>query len=165
MAKQDAFTTDEWAQLRLAPALLSAGVAAADPSGIFATVKEASAGMQSMIASLKSRGELELFAAMAADGSLPGMPDPKLLVGEGSRDAQRQQLKRSALERAKAAADVVARKASPAEAEAYRDLLVEVAQKAAHASKEGGFLGIGGVRVSDDEQAYVDEVKRAVGRG
>ena len=165
MAKQDAFTTDEWAQLRLAPALVSSGIAAADPSGIFSTIKEASAGMQSMLASLKSGGDLELFAAMAADGSLPGMPDPKTLVGEGSRDEQRQHLKKAVLERAKAAAELVASKASPAEAAAYRNLLVEVAQKAANASKEGGFLGIGGVRLSENEQAFIEEIKRAVGHG
>jgi len=32
---------------------------------------------------------------------------------------------------------------------------VGVAQKAAEASKEGGFLGFGGVRVSDKEQAFI----------
>jgi hypothetical protein len=42
-------------------------------------------------------------------------------------------------------------------------MLVGAAQKAAEASKEGGFLGFGGVRVSDAEHAFISEVKRAVG--
>jgi hypothetical protein len=37
MAKQDTFTPDEWTLLRLAPSLVSGGMAAADPSGLFAS--------------------------------------------------------------------------------------------------------------------------------
>mgnify|MGYP003530466220 CR=1 FL=1 len=37
---------------------------------------------------------------------------------------------------------LVGSKASPAEADAYKRMLVGIAQKAAEASKEGGFLGI-----------------------
>jgi hypothetical protein len=46
MAKQDAFTAEEWTLLRLAPSLVSGGMAAADPSGIFSSIKEAAAGAQ-----------------------------------------------------------------------------------------------------------------------
>jgi hypothetical protein len=42
-------------------------------------------------------------------------------------------------------------------------MLAGVAQKAAEASKEGGFLGFGGVRVSDAEHAFIAEVKQAAG--
>jgi hypothetical protein len=44
-------------------------------------------------------------------------------------------------------------------------MLADVAEKAAGASKEGGFLGFGGVRVSDKEQAFISEVKKAAGIG
>jgi len=44
MAKQDGFTTDEWALLRMAPMFISGGTAAADPSGLFASLKESMAG-------------------------------------------------------------------------------------------------------------------------
>ena len=58
---------------------------------------------------------------------------------------------------------LLAAKASPAEAQAYKQMLVDVAQQAADASNEGGFLGFGGVRVSDKEKAFIAEVKRAAG--
>jgi len=58
---------------------------------------------------------------------------------------------------------LVAAKASPAEAEAYRQMLLGVAQQAADASKEGGFLGFGGVRVSEKEKAFIAEVRSAAG--
>ena len=44
-------------------------------------------------------------------------------------------------------------------------MLADVAEKAAGASKEGGFLGVRGVRVSDKEQAFINEVKKAAGIG
>ena len=163
MAKQDIFTADEWTLLRLAPSLVASGVAASDPSGLFASIKEATAGARGMAEAFKSGGNLELFSALAADRSIPGMPDPKTLVGEGSREEQMQNFKTAVLERVKAASELVARKASPEEASAYRQMLVDIAEKAANASSEGGFLGFGGVRVSDKEKAFIAEVGKAAG--
>jgi hypothetical protein len=37
-----------------------------------------------------------------------------------------------------------------------------VAGKSANASTEGGFLGFGGVRVSNAEQSFLNEVKAAL---
>ena len=71
MAKQDAFTAEEWTLLRLAPSLVSGGMAAADPSGIFSSIKEAAAGAQGMAEAFKASSALELFSALAADRSMP----------------------------------------------------------------------------------------------
>ena len=161
MAKQDTFTSDEWALLRLAPSLVASGTAAADPSGLFASIKEAAAGAGVMANAYKANGGLELFAALGADRSIPGMPDPKSLLGEGSRDEQLHNFKNAVLERVTSATELVARKAAPAEAEAYRKMLEDVAEKAAAASTEGGLLGFGGVRVSDKEQTFISDVKKA----
>jgi hypothetical protein len=163
MAKQDTFTSEEWAQLRLVPSFVAGGVAAADPSGLFSSVKESFAGAKTMAEAFKTHGDLELFSALAADRSLPGMPDPKSMLGEGTREQQMKNLKDAVLKRIESAVAVVTAKASPAEAGAYKQLLVEVAEQAADASKEGGFLGFGGVRVSDKEKAFIAEVKRAAG--
>ena len=83
--------------------------------------------------------------------------------GEGSREQQMTNLKTAVLERVKSTAALVAAKATPAEAQAYKSMLVSVAERAASASKEGGFLGFGGVRVSDKEQAFIAEVRAAAG--
>jgi hypothetical protein len=163
MAKQDAFTSEEWTQLRLVPSLIAGGVAAADPSGLFSSVKESFAAAKGMAEAFKTHGGLELFSALAADRSMPGMPDPKSMLGEGTREQQMHNLKSAVLQRVQSAVALVAAKASPAEAEAYKQMLVEVAQQAADASKEGGFLGFGGVRVSDKEKAFLAEVKSAAG--
>ena len=165
MATKASFTLEEWTLLRLAPSMVASGVAASDPSGLFASIKEAAAGAGGMAEALKSASSLELFSSLAADRSLPGMPDLKELLGEGSREQQMQNFKTAVLERVKAAADLVARKATPEEATAYRKMLVEIAEKAANASSEGGFLGFGGVRVSDKEKAFLAEVSKAASEG
>ena len=164
MAKQDAFTAEEWTQLRLAPALIASGMSAADAHGIFSAVKEAAYGAGAMVDAYKAAPGLELFQALAADRSMPATPEMKSMTGgEGTVEQQLQNLKNSVLSQAKKAVAIVAAKASPAELEAYKKMLVAVAQKAAEASKEGGFLGFGGVRVSDKEQAFLNEVQKAVG--
>jgi len=162
MAKQDTFTTDEWTLLRLTPALVASGVTAADPSGIFSSIKESVAGAKGVAEAFNANTGLELFAALAADRSIPGMPDPKSLVGDGSSEQQMESLKNAVLERVRSAVALVNGKATAAEAEAYRQMLVSVAEQAANASKEGGFLGFGGVRVSDKEHAFITEMKAAV---
>ena len=52
---------------------------------------------------------------------------------------------------------------SSAEADEYRWWLISLAKKTAEASKEGGFLGIGGVQVSEDENAAVNELSSGLG--
>ena len=62
----------------------------------------------------------------------------------------------------KQAVDVVAQK-SPAEAEEYKRWLVLLAQRTAEAAKEGGFLGIGGTRVSEAETKALKDLAATLG--
>jgi len=51
---------------------------------------------------------------------------------------------------------------APDEAAAFTAWLQEIAQKAAEAGKEGGFLGFGGVAVSETEKATLSEISAAL---
>lgn len=51
-------------------------------------------------------------------------------------------------------------KALPDEVLAYKQMLMQVAERAANAAKEGGFLGFGGVKVSEAEQTFLNELSR-----
>lgn len=53
-------------------------------------------------------------------------------------------------------------KAEPADVDAYRDLVVEIAQRVADADKSGSFLGIGGERVTAKETAALEEIRAAL---
>jgi hypothetical protein len=163
MAKQDTFTSDEWTLLRLAPSFVAVGISAADPSGLYSSIKEVIAGTNAMIETLEANSGLELFSALAADRSLVNVPDLKALIGKGSNEQQMQSFRYATLEHVKTATAILARKASASESDAYRQLLMSVARKTANAAKEGGFLGIGGVRVSAKEQQFINAVSRAAG--
>ena len=51
----------------------------------------------------------------------------------------------------------------PSDAAAYKAWLLQIANNVAEASKEGGFLGFGGVDVSDAEKATLTEIAAALG--
>ncbi len=69
---------------------------------------------------------------------------------------------RIALEAVSSATAIVAARA-PRHLAAFRTFLVELALVAANAHKEGGFLGMGGVRVTAAEEAAIARIKRAAG--
>jgi hypothetical protein len=75
---------------------------------------------------------------------------------------QLDELKGRAIEELRAVAALVEAKA-PADAAEFKAWLNEVARKAAEAGKEGGFLGFGGVAVSDAERATLAEISAALG--
>ncbi len=52
---------------------------------------------------------------------------------------------------------------APNDAAAFKTWIYANAVRVAEAAKEGGFLGFGGVRVTDAEKATVAEVKQAAG--
>ena len=162
MTTQASFSAEEWTLLRIAPSLVAGGVSVADPSGIIGAVREAAAGMTGMLDWLQQGSKLELLGALLADKSMPALPDTKTMLGEGSREQQMANLKAAVLGRLREAAGLVDRKATPEEAAAYKRMVMAVAEKTANASREGGFLGFGGVRVSRAEQSFLDEVKSAL---
>ena len=51
---------------------------------------------------------------------------------------------------------------APGDAAAFKGWLKQISQRVAEAAKEGGFLGIGGVRVSEAEKATLAEISSAL---
>ncbi len=47
---------------------------------------------------------------------------------------------------------------NPRDAASYSSMVTKVAQQTAGATKEGGFLGIGGTQITKEEQAALDAV-------
>ena len=59
--------------------------------------------------------------------------------------------------------EILTAKATPEEADAFRRWLVAVAQAAADAAKEGGFMGFGAELVSQGEQGMLGELRATLG--
>jgi hypothetical protein len=67
------------------------------------------------------------------------------------------------LTRVKAAVDTLAAKGTAIEAEDFKRFIYAVALNAAEAHKEGGFLGIGGTRVSEQEAEALQKLAETIG--
>jgi hypothetical protein len=151
------YTEEEWAALRRAPTVAGFAVSLADPGGPIELSKES-------------------IAAMRAAGAPP--TDDELLVAV-SQDALAQQQQRhnvmkeldlkagtvreQVVDELKKVTEILAAKATPEEADAFRRWLMQAAQASAEAAKEGGFLGIGATRVSEGEEAMLGKLREILG--
>lgn len=165
MTSKTSFSAEEWNLLRVAPVLVASGVSAADPGGLVGAFQEAAAGMQGMAQSLKQGSAQELATALLSDKSMPEMPNPRSLMGEGDRQQQLTNFKGQAIGRVKDALALLKSKGSADDVTAYKSMLMAVAEKTANAAKEGGFLGFGGERVSAGEKAFLDELRSTLQPG
>ena len=130
------FTDDEWKNIRLSPFAVIMYIASASPSGLAGLSKEivaAGAGMKELV-----KNALPTSLVDVAFGSYEGRPG---LEHEGTLDEKAPRTSMLGIVRAAAAA--VKRK-SPADGPSFAETLVALSRQIAEASKEGGFLGIGG---------------------
>ena len=162
MSVKDNFSADEWLKVMTAPGRAGAAVVAASPSGLTGLVAEAQAIAGAVRESVSAQDRTPLMEAMAAD--LMGTPpDPKSLQGDQARAKNMEEVKNQSLEGVRQALWLVSSKASPEDAAAYKAMLLRVAERAAAAAKEGGFLGMGGEQINDKERAVIEELRGLLG--
>jgi hypothetical protein len=157
MSKKDDYTEAEWKAISGAPVAAGLFITLSDASGPVGIAKEAMA-VSKAIADSASGETPEIVKAIAesakaASGRLE-LPD----VPRGDRDS----MKAALIGAIRTAVGAIQSK-SPAEASSYKAWLVSVATKVAQASKEGGFLGIGGTLVSKQEQDALIDLAGALG--
>ncbi len=160
MATKMDFTADEWKQIQRAPFMAGLAVVAASPSGPFGVVKELFA-VGKMLGEVKLQGTSnDLIKALVADieAGAKDLSAPAELKGKTP-----EQVKSYAIESVRQVAALIDKKTKPDEAQGFKQWLVSVAQKVAEAAKEGGFLGIGGTRVSEEEAATIKELTTTLG--
>jgi hypothetical protein len=163
MANKQNFTPEEWTKILESVMLAGMAVSAAEPSGLWGTLKEAFASSSALAAAKVDAGSNELIKAVIADFE----------TSEGRSSIQEALRQRFAGAKQ---ADVVARSLTnlrevsvmlnakaPGDAAAFKAWLQTISQKVAEASAEGGFLGVGGVQVSDAEKATLADISKALG--
>lgn len=143
-----------------APQMAGIAVMVSGASGMIGSIKEAAAAAQSVFAGTTHTNELirlisskeEMKASQerirAAMGDF-GDKSPTAWVGDQSVTTVQ---RATAILRAKA----------PTELANYNAWILSIADKVANAAKEGGFLGFGGVRVSENEQKAIAAIKSAM---
>jgi hypothetical protein len=150
------YTKEEWELLLKSPLMAAMAVVAASPSGPIGALKEMFAVGKGLLEGAEGTTN-PLIGALVADikaGTRPAMP------AERPQDVA--QVKSEALGACREVATLLGRKA-PGEAEGFKRWLLGSAQRAAEAAKEGGFLGMGGVQVSEAEKTALAEVAQALG--
>jgi hypothetical protein len=161
MKKTD-FTAQEWEVLRDAPHLVMLSVATAGSSGPFGSLKEAFASAGAIVEAAKSKNELlrEICQREELKGAQQALQQS--IKSAGDYKALRDQLQTAAAEKATAANALLKQKGSPDDLQAFRDFLLNVAEKTAQAAKEGSFLGFGGERVSEGERTVIKKISNAL---
>ena len=164
MSNKTSYAPQEWAQLLRRPSMAGVAVTAASPSGPIGIVKELFAAGR-MLADVKLKGSgNELIAAIVADlQTAEGRSMGKEGLEAEFKGAKPADIRTRAIEAVQRAARLVDAKGSPEEAAEFKEWLRAISQKVAEAAKEGGFLGFGGVQVSAEEQAALDEISHALG--
>jgi hypothetical protein len=155
MSLKDHFTAEEWGRVVGAPMLAGIAVTAADPGGLWGALKESTAVASSVARSDVTEGlvaevteayktsEGRDMARAALKGDLKGKKPAEIVD--------------VALAELSAITSLVTSKDAAAGA-AYKAWLQDVARKVAEAGTEGGFMGFGGVKVSDAEKATLDRL-------
>jgi hypothetical protein len=155
------YTDDEWAGLVRAPILAGAYVAASDMS-FFGMIGEMSALYRKMTDDAAPEAAASLIEGVVAEiEATKGAKDKLKLPETKSSATQAAQL----VHQLGLDLEVLDRKSTPEETRAFKGWLLDIAQATAEATKEGGFLGIGAVRVSDKEEMALATLRHELGIG
>jgi hypothetical protein len=156
------FSADEWSRVLASPMVAGTAITVADPSGLWGLMKEGMAGGWSLAQAKQDVDANPLVKAVAqdfAEGNARSLASERVqAIFKGAQPAD---LKRRAVEELRLVATLLDAKA-PQDAAAFKSWLRDIAQKAAEAANEGGFLGFGGVAVSDAEKATLAEISTAL---
>ncbi len=163
MAAKTDFTPDEWKSLLQSPLIAGIAVSAADPSGLFGMLKESMASARALLQAKADPNVDALVKAVAADYETS---EGRTLAQDGLKasliGSKPADIAAKALEALRGVSALLDSKA-PSDAATFKTWLSGVAKAVAEASSEGGFLGFGGVQVSDAEKATLAQIATALG--
>jgi hypothetical protein len=142
------FNAEEWETVLQGPPSAGLVVIAADHGG---TVRESVSIAKAYVEARRSPGESALIDEIVAS-----QPAVRPVPASSSEE-----LRERCLATVREAVATVRAKA-PEEVERYRAFVRDVAARAAEAAKEGGFLGVGGERVSEAERRALADIDAAL---
>ena len=163
MTHKSTFTPEEWKLLLESVMMAGIAVTAAEPSGLWGLLRESFASGSALMQAKLDPGSNQLIKAVVADfATAEGQSAARDGMREKLTSLKPAEIKARCIETLGQARAVVDAKA-PDDAAAFKGWLREISQHVAEAAKEGGFLGIGGVLVSEAEKATLTEISGALG--
>jgi hypothetical protein len=163
MANKQNFKPDEWTKILESTMLAGMAVSAAEPSGLWGALKEAFASSSALAAAKSNAGSNELIKAVVADFETK---EGRSAVQEALRQHLAGAKPAEAVQRSLAnlrEVSTILNSKAPQDAAGFKTWLQAISKNVAEASSEGGFLGIGGVQVSDTEKATLADISKALG--
>jgi ribosomal 30S subunit maturation factor RimM len=170
MSISDRFTEHEIFLLSTAPSLIGSSMAFAEGSGL-GTVKEMFSSAKTVISGIKQYPDNELI-----QGILPNLEDRKEAMAQVKQHKEQsiarmkeqginshEKMREMLIADCQEVSSILAEKATPEEAEQYKEWAMRIAENVAKAAKEGGILGIGGTRISDTEVELFNQIAGALG--
>jgi hypothetical protein len=159
MTTKSDFTEDEWTTLVRAPLVAGMAITLADPGGPIEVLKESTAVLK-FATGTQSEQRDDLVGEVAQEMRALVEQRKNPASGFKPRGAMAGKEILDELSRANA---IVSAKASPEEAEAFSEWILECARRAADAAKEGGFMGFRAERVSQGEKDMLEQLRGTLG--
>jgi hypothetical protein len=161
-ASKASFTPEEWDRILRGAMLAGMAVTAAEPSGVWGLIKESLAAGGALAEARADTDANELVRAVAADlATAEGRTAAREGLQADLAGGEAAGIKPKAITELRQVAALLDAKA-PEDAPAFKAWLLRIAERVAEASKEGGFLGFGGVQVSEAERATLAEISDAL---
>ena len=139
------FDAEEWSQVLAGPPAAGLRVAMAERGG---SLREALSIGRAYAEARQEHGTNELLDAIVAEQ--PAV-DPAEFQGEAD-------VPQALMQKLRSAVATLESKGTDDDVNAYKQFVIDLAQRVASAKKEGGVLGMGGKEISDNEQAALDEI-------
>lgn len=171
MTIKEKYNQEEWNLIASTPLLVGAGMSAAASSGVMGTVKEAFANTQAMLGGGEEFPDSQLVAAVAQKPTSMSeakdrAADQRARLTEQMKErgiSKPEEMRELVIDNCRKVAFLLAEKEDQLEVGPYKQWLVNIADKVAQSATEGGFLGFGGTKFSDEEKVFLDEVRNALG--
>lgn len=158
------YTQDEVEKMMAAPMVVSMYIMGSALSGPIGLVKEMMAGVETAMDAAKAAAPDSVLGALFSEDNMKMQQEKMQQETRESTDGAQNmdQAKAKMLDELKQAVTILSTKGSPAEVDAYKKLMVSIAEHVANAAKEGGFMGIGGTLVNDAEKTAIADIQNAV---
>lgn len=161
MTGLDAFDPADRDRIAAMPMFAGMAVTAADPSGLFGAIKESAAMAKALNKARDSKDNPLISAAVESFSAPEGRSAVTAILKEQVKGKDPKGIADSLIGEISRLSGIIAEKA-PDAAPGFNSWLIDIAQSVAEASKEGGFLGFGGVKVSPEETATIERLKSAL---
>ncbi len=166
------YTEEEMNLLANTPQLIGAAMAFVGSSGLFGTGKEMFVNAKSIMAGIKDYPNNALIQAVLPNvaGDSGEALEKMKKIRQWGIDRMKakgvnspEKFRDAALEDMKSVTELLAAKSSQQEADEYKQWALSIAEKVAMATTEGGFLGFGGERFSENEKLFMSQIENTLG--